>query len=298
MAMSDKRLRHSQYRGMKMNGRFGVRFGTVQTTLCVVHAHWGTYNSQGRNEIWVLSRGSFASLPQASRLYRGCGWLEEEHANHLASPGAGIAPRHVADRETGGMRSIHCKAFLVVTAFATVGLPLSWSVASSDFDGDGDVDLTDFAAFWTCIHGLGVPASQGCAVDADFDDDGDVDLVDFGSFQASFTGKGVPPALPAKSIGFDLIGIHDPDSDRYDGDCIGCHGSMANEAALDRVTPTAHSRMLMQFGAGNDRCRSCHMGATDFLNGSAANLRKQVNLEDASCAACHGRLGLQPFYAR
>lgn len=56
-----------------------------------------------------------------------------------------------------------------------------------DCDGDGDVDLVDFADFQLCFTGPGGSVSAGCEC-ADFDGDGDVDLTDFGSFQLSFTG--------------------------------------------------------------------------------------------------------------
>jgi hypothetical protein len=60
----------------------------------------------------------------------------------------------------------------------------------ADFDGDGDVDLTDFAAFGQCFAGAGNPPAPGCpaGVDADFDNDGDVDLSDFATFAQNYTG--------------------------------------------------------------------------------------------------------------
>lgn len=59
-----------------------------------------------------------------------------------------------------------------------------------DFDGDGDVDLGDFATFSQCFGGSGLPPAGGCppGVDADSDGDGDVDLTDFAAFSQNFTG--------------------------------------------------------------------------------------------------------------
>lgn len=59
-----------------------------------------------------------------------------------------------------------------------------------DFDGDGDVDVTDFGAFALCYGGPFVPPALSCqpGVDADCDGDGDVDLSDFGIFSQNFTG--------------------------------------------------------------------------------------------------------------
>lgn len=63
------------------------------------------------------------------------------------------------------------------------------SISGGDFDGDGDVDLTDYAAFADCATGSGSPPSpvNAAAVDlclAAFDSDGDmdVDLADFAAF--------------------------------------------------------------------------------------------------------------------
>jgi len=60
----------------------------------------------------------------------------------------------------------------------------------ADFDGDGDVDLSDFSVFQGCFNG---PNRQpSCAEDADFDDDQDVDLTDFATFQSCFNGPNRP----------------------------------------------------------------------------------------------------------
>jgi len=60
-----------------------------------------------------------------------------------------------------------------------------------DFDGDGDVDLSDFTQFQLCFGGSNNPPAPTCppGVDADCDGDGDVDLADFLIFQQNFTGS-------------------------------------------------------------------------------------------------------------
>ncbi len=62
--------------------------------------------------------------------------------------------------------------------------------ASADLDGDGDVDLNDFALFVLCVGGPQSPPAETCVpgTDADFDNDEDVDLGDFALFQHFFTG--------------------------------------------------------------------------------------------------------------
>lgn len=56
-----------------------------------------------------------------------------------------------------------------------------------DLDGDGDVDLNDFAIFLECYTGPGVPRTPECEC-ADLDGDNDVDFADYGVFQIVFTG--------------------------------------------------------------------------------------------------------------
>jgi hypothetical protein len=58
---------------------------------------------------------------------------------------------------------------------------------AGDFDGDGDVDLNDFATFALCYTGAAVPPAPGCEP-CDLDADNDVDLGDFATFAANFTG--------------------------------------------------------------------------------------------------------------
>ncbi len=62
-----------------------------------------------------------------------------------------------------------------------------------DIDGDGDVDLADFATLSTCFGGPGATTPpDGCEADdfaaSDLDGDGDVDLGDFSTFSLNFTG--------------------------------------------------------------------------------------------------------------
>jgi spore germination protein YaaH len=58
-----------------------------------------------------------------------------------------------------------------------------------DFDNDRDVDQTDFSRFAFCLMGpaYSFPSGNSCLT-ADADGDGNVDLRDFAAFQAAFTG--------------------------------------------------------------------------------------------------------------
>jgi hypothetical protein len=65
-------------------------------------------------------------------------------------------------------------------------LDLAVFASRFDVDGDGDVDLGDFAGFPYCLTGPGQPMNAGCER-LDFDQDGDVDMADFSLMQTSFT---------------------------------------------------------------------------------------------------------------
>jgi hypothetical protein len=63
---------------------------------------------------------------------------------------------------------------------------------SGDFDDDGDIDLTDYSRFATCVTGPVEISSlpPGCSaadfIEADLDGDNDVDLSDAAIFQELF----------------------------------------------------------------------------------------------------------------
>ncbi len=66
-------------------------------------------------------------------------------------------------------------------------------IAAVDLDRDGDVDLSDFAAFQLCFNGPNRSPTLPTCTASDFDNDGDVDLADFAIFQTCFNGPNRPP---------------------------------------------------------------------------------------------------------
>gem|GEM_PF-2623781 len=72
-----------------------------------------------------------------------------------------------------------------------------------DTDGDGDVDVNDFATFQACFNGANNPWPAGLPPEAarkcgclDHDQDRDVDVNDFAIFQACFNGPNRPATCP------------------------------------------------------------------------------------------------------
>ena len=66
--------------------------------------------------------------------------------------------------------------------------PLTPILEHFDHDGDGDIDLLDYADFVACTTGPGIDVFPPCDIH-DADEDGDVDHHDFGEFQVAF---GIP----------------------------------------------------------------------------------------------------------
>lgn len=64
-----------------------------------------------------------------------------------------------------------------------------FAIDEGDCNTDGSLNIFDFSEFAACVSGPGSPpADQECAC-ADFDGDGDVDLTDFGLTQVNFQGQ-------------------------------------------------------------------------------------------------------------
>ena len=107
-----------------------------------------------------------------------------EHGGPLLGPKV-AAPQHIYYTER-------------VSPFRLVALKPAGAECNTppqDVDGDGDVDLGDFATFQGCFNGPNRPygASPACACLDDAPADNDVDLTDFAKFQSCFNGPNRPP---------------------------------------------------------------------------------------------------------
>ena len=80
-----------------------------------------------------------------------------------------------------------------------------------DADGDGDVDLEDFAWFQACFNGPDRPYSEASCICMDADEDEDCDMTDMAVFQICFNGASRPPTCY-------LTCHHPPQDSDGDGD--------------------------------------------------------------------------------
>ena len=104
-------------------------------------------------------------------------WYTVDGGGHLFSTGgefelSGTVGQPDAGIMTGGN-------FSLTTGF--------WSAAElADINGDGTVDLLDYARLEACVTGPETDIDRPVCLSADLDRDNDVDLRDFGRFQAGF----------------------------------------------------------------------------------------------------------------
>jgi formylglycine-generating enzyme required for sulfatase activity len=123
-----------------------------------------------------------------------------------------------------------------------------WSASSpasgaGDYNGDGMVDLADYAEFPECLRGPGEDLGTGCEV-FDFDGDRDVDLVDFAGFQGVFgTAVGVVietvpvgnPGNPDDTQGYGGVG-YEYDVGKYEVTAAQYTAFLNAVAATDRYS--------------------------------------------------------------
>lgn len=95
--------------------------------------------------------------------------------------------------------------------------------------------------------------------------------------------KPSPTPTPTATAVPGLLTLHREASTVPPEQCIQCHGNKTDEQSLDPVFPTAH-RVHLTSSLLNFQCTACHQ-SVDVLWGSAASLRKQVNV--TLCATCH-----------
>ncbi|MHC4236026.1 MAG: SUMF1/EgtB/PvdO family nonheme iron enzyme, partial [Planctomycetota bacterium] len=135
--------------------------GDGVTATLDTDSFYGLYDMSGNVAEWTQDRYSTTS----TRALRGGSWASFE--------AQGIWIRNF-DRNFASPSLVWGEiGFRVVRAINQVG----------DGNGDGVVDLADFAIMHACLTGPGGGPLDGTCLSADCDSDGDVDLADFAAFQ-------------------------------------------------------------------------------------------------------------------
>lgn len=118
----------------------------------------------------------------------------------IENPGTQNRLMMVTDTGTGTDAFVPLQTAPPYTIFRGVALAPPCGTTRQDVDGDGDVDVADFAVFQVCFNGPGNPysnppgpAGQSCMC-FDEDRDLDVDVNDFAVFQVCFNGPARPPS--------------------------------------------------------------------------------------------------------
>jgi len=137
-----------------------------------------------------------------------------------------------------------------------VGLLVSPApVKAVDFDGDGDADLADFAAFQRGFSGAGIPYSDSSFDVFDQDFDNDIDLDDLAAFVAALTGPG--------GTGYTIVDESEAvftgsiPGDVYPRRRIDPGGSVVISAASVRVAPPEDDLDPYGYGASGDYALFC-----------------------------------------
>lgn len=94
-----------------------------------------------------------------------------------------------------------------------------------------------------------------------------------------------------------LIELHKSAGKLSNKECLGCHAKIKTEVSLNKKYKRFHRVHLESKLGAPKKCSDCHQ-SVDLRNGSAANLRKQVDPQ--ICAGCHrgGVKGAKVLFAQ
>ena len=122
-------------------------------------------------------------------------WLSVNPTNGVVGPGQS-APISVMYDVAGLNKGLFTATVSIADAAAAnspqaVTVKVRVGTVKPDFDGDGDVDQTDFGMLQKCFSGAGEPQLDPACEGALLDGDEDVDQNDFGVFQGCYSGANV-----------------------------------------------------------------------------------------------------------
>lgn len=139
------------------------------------------------NRTYINAKGD-AYMKQMGRVFVDPAWVPDPTRikGSMRNPYASIA--EVIDAFRAGLDGL--SKGNIVYDFST-GSSYVLAITPTDFDRDGDVDMTDFGRFQACLSGPLLPQTVPGCRDARLDSDADVDQADMTKFLQCLTGAGL-----------------------------------------------------------------------------------------------------------
>jgi hypothetical protein len=159
---------------------------------------------------------------------------------------------------------------------------------AGDQNADGVVDPADAMVFVACLSGPGAHSDPSCNCGPDVDGDGDVDLRDFAALQRSFVGT-VEPCSASPEACDDANACTTDTCDSITIHCryalIACNDN--NACTLDRCDPDVGCVHPLAGCGGPDGC--CPSGCTYSNDPDCCRPRDAACTTDSQCCAGHCR---------
>ncbi|MBN1491182.1 MAG: hypothetical protein JXA69_14810 [Phycisphaerae bacterium] len=177
----------------------GATFASIESFNAVTMFNDGVWTFQGRIAQFIEMGGTaaigHAFEPEVSAIVQGDYLL----INFLRDDdGDGIGDLTFVEAAFSALPYLSWSEVVIgdplMRLHAGPGALVKLNTCRADMDRDGDVDLTDFAAFQHCYNGPNRPYGSPSCRPVDFDADWSIDSRDFSVFQSCFNGPNRPPA--------------------------------------------------------------------------------------------------------
>jgi hypothetical protein len=153
-------------------------------------------------------------------------------ANRISGPG-GVIEWHAAVASEARPSGLAFFALSPADQNKVVAFLDSLGRREFDADGNGAVDIYDFADFQFCFGNTGVTPDMACAVH-DIDQDGDVDLDDFHWFETQYAGlNGDCDGDSVGDLEEVLLGARDANQDGLPDSCQQCEADFNRDGVVD-----------------------------------------------------------------